>query len=137
MPSPNRPYIASRVFNDAKLLESLNKIIHPKVREDFKNWQQCQTAPYCLYEAAILFEHGGEAACDHTILVTAPKEIRIQRLLNRDHSDHREIEARMAAQWSDDKKMALADFVIENLLLNETEKKVSELHDKLLQMATA
>lgn len=129
---PNRALIASKVFKNGKLLQALNKIVHPRVREHFEAWAQRQDAPYVIYEAAVLFENGGEKNCDHTILVTAPKETRIERLLKRDRSTQKEIEARMAAQWSDERKSSLADFQIENLFLAQTKKSVIALHQKLL-----
>lgn len=130
---PNRPFIASKVFQDKKLLDSLNKIIHPRVRENFESWLGEQSAPYVIYEAAILFENGGETRCDLTILVTAPKEDRIKRLLIRDQTDRAKIEARMAAQWSDDRKKELADFHIENSQLELTKIGVQKLHKSLLR----
>lgn len=135
--APDRPYIATKVFNHHALLKKLNAIVHPKVREHFKTWAAEQKAPYVLYEAAILFENGGEKKCDFTILVTAPKEIRIERLLKRDRSDRQKIEARMNAQWSDEKKRKLADFTIENLDIEATKQSVRQLHHKLLRLITA
>lgn len=130
---PNRPLISSRVFQDKSLLDALNKIIHPAVKEHFETWLLEQTGTYVIYEAAILFEHGGETRCDFTILVTAPKEVRIKRLLKRDQSSRAKIEARMDAQWSDDRKRKLADFHIENQQLKLTEERVHELHKTLLR----
>lgn len=130
---PNRSWIASSVFQEKSLLNALNKIIHPKVKEDFETWLQQQKTPYVVYEAAILFENGGETRCDYTILVTAPKKMRIQRLLKRDHATRKSIEARMNAQWSDERKLKLADFSIENKELLQTKKETHRLHKVLLE----
>lgn len=128
---PNRAFIASKVFYDPILLKKLNEIMHPKVRADFKSWKNLQKGDYCLYEAAILFETKGEQSCDLTILVTAPYELKIKRLMERDRVNREEIEARMAAQWSDSEKAILADFIIENIELTNTQKQVVFLHKKL------
>lgn len=130
---PDRKYIASRVFKDSEKLKALNRIIHPAVAADFQNWLSRQKAPYIIYEAAILFESGGHKKCDRTILVTAPYEEKIKRLQFRDNSEIKEIEARMANQWSDEKKLKLADFQIENTDLALTKSKVAELHEILLK----
>lgn len=130
---PNRKYIASLVFKDAEKLNALNQIIHPAVATDFDSWKTDQTAPYVIYEAAILFETGGEKKCDFTILVTADKEERVIRLQKRDKSNRQEIEARMAKQWPDDKKRKLADFEIENHDLLLAKVQVIELHENLLK----
>ena len=76
----NRKHISSKVFSDKEKLEALNRIVHPAVRADFQLWKQGQQAPYVVYEAAILFEQGGNRSCDFTILVTADREKRIARL---------------------------------------------------------
>ncbi len=131
----DRKYIASEVFYDKEKLEALNGMVHPAVREDFAGWKQQQASAYVIYEAAILFEQGGNKNCDLTILVTASRESRIARLHKRDNSTLEEIEARMAHQWPDERKRELADFVIENEQLEETLKKVKEIHQILLETA--
>ena len=73
------------VFKDKSKLEQLNKIIHPKVKSDFENWmKKNNSAPFIIKEVAILFETNGQKYCDATILVTAPIETRIKRVLLRD-----------------------------------------------------
>lgn len=132
---PNRKFIASKVFGDKEKLEKLNQIIHPAVARHFEVWKSEQQAPYVVYEAAILFEKGGYRKCDFNLLVTAPFERRIERLQERDSSSLEEIKARMNHQWSDEKKAALADFIIENKELSKTREGVHELHKTLLKSA--
>lgn len=132
---PDRKFIASKVFNDKEQLERLNAVIHPAVGRYFENWREKQDAPYVVYEAAILFEKGGYKKCDFNLLVTAPLEVRIKRIQERDNSSPEEIEARMNNQWSDEKKAELADFIIENLELDKTREAVKRLHETLLKSA--
>lgn len=132
---PDRKFIASRVFHDREKLEELNGIIHPAVAQDFERWIKEQKAPYVVYEAAILFEKGGYKKCDFNLLVTAPYSEKIKRLQKRDDSTLEEIEARMNNQWTDEKKAALADFIIENKELAKTQKLVLQLHENLLNSA--
>ncbi len=132
---PNRPFIASKVFKDKALLEQLNAIIHPAVASHFKNWLSKQSSVYIIYEAAILFEKGSHKNFDFSILVTAPKETRIQRVLKRDNTSREQIEARMNNQWSDEKKIELADFVIKNEEIEESKKQVIHLNDIILKSA--
>jgi len=129
----NRKYVADLIFNDKELLEKVNKIIHPRVAEHFLKWCEKQKSPYVIKEAAILFENGGYKNCDFTILVTAPENIRIERVLNRDSISKNEIEDRIKNQWSDNKKRKLTDLVIENIDLNTTKEKVKEIHLFLLK----
>lgn len=133
--SLDREYIASKVFVDKELLEQLNAVVHPAVAHYFEIWKSRQNSPYVVYEAAILFEKGGYKNCDYTLLITAPKSVRIDRILNREISSREKIEARMDNQWSDEKKSALADFIIKNDNLSKTRKAVRNLHQNLLESA--
>ena len=131
----DRKYVADKIFNDSDLLEKVNSIIHPKVAEHFKNWVQHQEGNYCIKEAAILFENGNYKKCDYTILVTAPKETRIERILKRDDTTEKEIISRMDNQWPDDKKKVLASFIIKNKDLKDTKEQVLKIHEYLLEIA--
>jgi dephospho-CoA kinase len=130
---PDRAYIASQVFDNSKKLESLNKIIHPAVKKHFKNWYTLQVAPYVIKEAAILFESGSNDDCDAVITVTAPPEIRIERVILRDHTTEEAVKARMKHQWSDEEKLKLSDFVITNTSLKKTQDQVRKIHGQLLK----
>lgn len=132
---PNRPLIASRVFANHDLLEKLNAIIHPAVRTDFKAWVGRQRFPYVIQEAAILFENGSYTKFDKIILVCAPREERIKRVEERDESRREEIEARMAHQWDDNRKRVLADFVIDNLNLENSRQEVLKIHGHLMKLS--
>jgi|TARA_R100000479_G_scaffold176482_1_gene131249 dephospho-CoA kinase len=131
----NRKYVADKIFNDAELLKRVNEIIHPEVAKHFRNWAKQQSEAYCIKEAAILFENGGYKECDYTILVTAPKEIRIKRILERDDTTEDEIKSRMDNQWPDEKKIELADFIIENTDINITKEQVVKVHEHLINTA--
>ena len=129
----NKKYVADMIFNDDELLKKVNKIIHSKVANHFKKWVDKQNGLYCIKETAILFETASYKLCDYTILITSPKEERIKRLKKRDQLTRKEIENRMNNQWSDIEKSQLADAVIENALLKNTQKKVEEVHLFLLK----
>ncbi|WP_378172955.1 dephospho-CoA kinase [Aquimarina sp. SS2-1] len=128
----NRTYIANKVFNDSTLLERLNQIVHPAVADHFIAWKNRHRSPYVIKEAAILFENGGYKYCDYTILITAPEEIRIDRVLKRDNTTRSEVIARLRNQWEDAKKIPLADFVINNVNLEETWLHVNKIHNKII-----
>jgi dephospho-CoA kinase len=119
--------LAGVVFPDKKLLEQLNEIIHPAVREKFESWSILHiNRPYLIYEAAILFESGHYKNLDAMINVFAYPEIRIKRVMARDKISRELVLERMQNQWKDDKKNALADFIITNngneLLIPQVEK---------------
>ncbi len=132
----NRAYIAAKVFNDTDLLKRLNGIVHPAVREHFMEWAKKQSTPYVVQETALIFENDSQDQYDHTILVTAPKDLRVQRVIDRDGVDRKAVLERMKNQMDDAEKKAMANFCIENVDLETTRKTVKELHTKLMAMPT-
>jgi dephospho-CoA kinase len=111
----NRKYIASIVFNDKSKLSLLNNLVHPAVEQDFKEWcSQHSKKPYIVKEAAILFESNAFKLMNKNILIDAPEETRISRVIARDNSSRDQIEKRISNQWTTDKLKALADFIVIN-----------------------
>ncbi len=111
----NRKYIASAVFSDKNLLNKLNTIVHPAVETDFLQWCSSQKDnTYVLKEAAILFESGAYKKLDAVILVSAPEKVRISRVVQRDKTSVDEVKKRINSQWTTEKLISLADFLIEN-----------------------
>lgn len=125
---PDRAKLAEVVFNDAAKLQKLNSIIHPKVLEHFKNWmEEHKDAPVIIKEAAILFESGRYKDCDKIILVTAPVELRINRVMERDNTTREKVLERINAQWDDEKKAALSDFIITNISIEDAKVQTDEI----------
>jgi dephospho-CoA kinase len=110
----NRPYIAQLVFEDAFKLQQLNAIIHPITIQYAKEWASKQSAPYVIKEAALFFESGSSEGVEKIIGVTAPKHIRIQRVMQRDQITREDVIKRMEHQLEDSLKMKLCDWVIQN-----------------------
>ena len=130
----NRTYIGELVFKDPQKLKALSAIVHPAVAQDFSEWVSQQDYPYVIKEVAILFETGGYKAVDQSLLITAPKEVRLQRAMQRDQSTKEEVLARMNNQWEDEQRLPLASHVIENLTWNDTEKEIKRLHKYFLSL---
>jgi dephospho-CoA kinase len=129
----NRGALASIVFNDSEKLAQLNSIVHPVVRAHFDDWvQNHQSATYIIYEAAILFESGNYKNCDKVICVTAPLDVRIQRILGRDDTNLEAIQNRINSQWTDEQRINKSDYIIENIDLALAKLKVEEIHKILL-----
>jgi len=130
----NNKHIAGIVFNNALELEQLNSLVHPAVFRAFDSWieQVPDTVPYTLKEAALLFESDSYKMCDQTVLVIAPLETRLQRVMVRDGVSEAQVRARMDKQLSDEQKMKLADHLIYN---NETDSLIAQvlkLHQQFL-----
>lgn len=131
----NRAYIGAIVFSDPQKLKALNAIVHPAVAKDFSLWLALQKAPYVIKEVAILFETGGYKAVDQTLLITAPKEVRLQRAMQRDQVAKEVILARMNHQWEDEQRIPLADHIINNDIWEETLKEIKRLHTYFLSLS--
>ncbi|MFV5684285.1 dephospho-CoA kinase [Flavobacterium sp. GB2R13] len=115
----NREKLAEIVFNDPERLKELNKIVHPAVKRDFDQWLlEHEAAPYIIYEAAILFESGSYKNCDLIISITAPVELRIQRVMERDNTTRELVLKRINSQWTDQQRISKSDFVIENISID-------------------
>ncbi len=128
----DRKALADIVFADPGALAILNGIVHPAVRADFERWkQENRNRPLVIREAAILFESGSHADCDKVILVTAPLEKRIERVMKRDDVSREAVLARMQNQWDDKKKSSLSDFIIVNDDLRQTELQCAKILKKL------
>lgn len=111
----NKEFISKKVFSDTLLLHQLNAIIHPAVKKDFEHFvSQFPSNTIIIKETALLFEIGIQKDLDYSILVTASIETKTDRVMKRNHISKEEVEKRMHAQWSDEQKIPLADFVIYN-----------------------
>ncbi len=131
----DRQKLASIVFNDLKALRRLESLVHPAVFRHGQEWAaQYPEVPYIIREAALTFESGSYKMLDKVITVFAPKEIRIQRVLQRDNTNKEAIEARMDKQWKDERKIELADFVIVNDGTQFLIPQVLKIHKQLLEL---
>ncbi|MES2279184.1 MAG: dephospho-CoA kinase [Bacteroidota bacterium] len=113
--SLNRKHIAGIVFNNDAELIKLNALVHPATFRAFDAWLALQKdVPYVMKEAALLFESDSYKMCDRTVMVTAPLELRMKRILQRDNITRTEAESRNAKQFTEEKKISLANDLIRN-----------------------
>jgi dephospho-CoA kinase len=114
--SLNRAYLSHTVFNDTKQLDTLNKLVHPRVGANYKQWvDRNRNHPYVLKEAALLFESGAYQSLDKVIVVHAPQDLRIQRVLRRDKNRSADqVLAIIQNQMPEEEKIEKADYKIRN-----------------------
>ena len=110
----NREKLSAIVFSDSTALAKLNAIIHPAVAQDFKTWCANQSSPFVIKESAILFEHGLDKLLDGVIVVEAPDELRIKRVMNRNGITEDLVRQRIQQQLPQDELISRADWVIHN-----------------------
>jgi len=129
----NRAFLSNQVFKDQKKLDELNAVVHPAVIQHGIDWANNQTGPYSLKEAALLFESGSYFNLDKVILVTAPENIRIQRVVQRDGVSKQQVQDRISKQMPEEQKLQMADIVIVNDGIRPLIPQVYDLHHQFLK----
>lgn len=126
---PNKAKLAAYLFSDKRHADKINAIVHPVVRKDFLKWAGRQISPVIVMECAILFESGFNNLVTVVIAVSAPENVRLSRILSRDHCSVQQASARMKSQYSEAERCRRADFV----LLNDGVQDVRKETDKILK----
>lgn len=129
----NKTFISKKIFKDVSLLKKINSIVHPAVIDHYKNWFSAQDSVYVVKEVAILFEINSQKNFDFILTITAPKPLRIQRIIKRDKKSIEDIEAIMSSQFPVYKQLNNSDFVIHNNAINETRKRVYDIHNEIIK----
>lgn len=125
----DRAYLAQQIFGSKEKLSIINGLVHPAVANDFEEWlEERNGEKYVLKEAAILFESGAYQDVDITVLVIAPQDVRLERVVNRDGSSKEDVLKRMNNQWTQERKVKLADHILNNSGTQLLIPQVMELH---------
>lgn len=131
----DRQEVSAIVFKEPVKLKQLNALVHPATIAYGKAWMEKQTTPYVIKEAAIFFESGSYKDMNVMIGVFAPKELRIQRAIQREGMSLEKVRERMASQMDEEEKMKRCDYVIINDGVYPVIPRVNELHQLLLAKA--
>ncbi len=110
----NRSWVGQQVFKDKRLLKGLNDLVHPAVHADSAQWFEDQQSPFALYEAALIIEGSTQDNFDALICVTAPEELRIERVMKRNGLGRDAVVGRIKNQTSDNEKRKHCHFEIIN-----------------------
>ena len=109
----DRKALAAIVFTDEQALHDLNSITHGAVK--FKVLEMLGTKPgFAAIDAIGLFEGGLHTLCDVTVAVTAPEDVRVQRLMDRDHITQQQASLRINGQKNQAYFAKKCDYVLEN-----------------------
>ena len=132
----DRQRLRSAVFDDPRLRKTLEKALHPLIREAMQQEARQLHAPYCVFVIPLLVETGQLDLVDHVIVVDAPEPIQIARAMGRDHLSRTQVKAIMAAQATRSQRLAIADEVIENDRDHDfLRRQVELLHEKYSNLA--
>ena len=121
------------VFKDPHKLKSLNSIIHPAVAKDFESFIKTKNGDYIVKEVAIIFETNTEHNYDKIILIRAPLEERIKRVILRDNLSREDVIRRVNNQIDDSTIIDNCDYIIDNNNLKDLKEKVLKIHKDLIR----
>lgn len=127
----NRKKFAELIFNNERNIKIANSVIHPEVANCFVEWCRNKNNPIVIIEAALLIEAGFNQFVDKVITVYTPKELRINRVIQRDQISRNQVEARMLNQMPEEEKIKHSDFVIYNDNRHSLIDQVSKIIDNL------
>jgi dephospho-CoA kinase len=133
----NRKHIGNIVFKDKNKLAALNALVHPAVAKDGQAWfeqKKIEGHPYAIKEAALLIESKSYKELDKLIVVTAPLELRIERVMKRDKVPREGVEARIKNQMDEQERLKYADFIIENNDEQSLIGQVNNIHRMLIDL---
>jgi dephospho-CoA kinase len=111
----DRPALAALVFSDDEDLADLNAIMHPRIAQ--RTAAAVAAAPpesVVVYDMPLLVENGAARGWDCVVVVQAPRDARVERLVGSRGMTRKDVTARMAAQATDEERLAVADVVIDN-----------------------
>lgn len=131
--SYNRSYIADIVFQNKEKLLQINQIVHPAIFTDQNQWIEKQTAAYVIIESALIYQTNTQDNYHKIIVVHAPDDIRLQRIITRDHLTLQEAKTRLNSQQDQSFLMQQADILIANDEQSLIEQ-VMRIHRQLSEM---
>jgi len=128
----NRSKLAAIIFNNKEALSAINELVHPAVKNEFNRWSEKQSAPYVIEEAALIFESGLATNFDKIITVSAPVDVRIERVMKRDTIAKENVIERINNQMDEGLKLQQSDFIIVNDGKEMLLPQIINIHNKLL-----
>jgi dephospho-CoA kinase len=132
----NRRKLRELVFADEAALRDLDAITHPRIRARLLAWRDAQTAPYGLLDVPILIESGMDALVQRILVVDAPVEVQLARLMARDKIPEKLGRQMLSAQAERTTRLARADDVITNSGdMADVSRAVQQLHELYLALA--
>lgn len=127
----NKPYIASLIFTDQSKRSIINGIVHPAVHADFNEWAKRQLSQIVFQESALIFDTGAYQRFDATILVYAPQELRVERIMERDNCSKEEALARIESQGDPEHHKSLATYVIYNDEQQDVNRQIEDILSRI------
>jgi dephospho-CoA kinase len=128
----NNEFISSRIFTRSELKIQLEQLVHPAVRKDFEHWALAQKSNLVFQESALILATEYYQHFDAIVLISAPLEMRIERILQRDGLDRYSVLARINAQPDFESLLGRVTHLIDNSEKSSLEDQVDALISDLL-----
>ncbi len=133
----DRQRLRELVFADDDRREQLEAILHPVIRKEMLQQATQLSVPYCLFAIPLLIETGQQDLVDIILVVDAPEDLQIERLMKRDHTSEQQARSILEAQLDRSARLAAADDVITNTgSIEDLTEQVDRLHKKYLNLST-
>lgn len=126
--------LAEYICRSKRHAAQVDAIVHPEVGKAFTAWTARQTAPQVFMECALLFESGFDKLVDRSILVSAPQEKRIARVMERDGVSSEKVREWIALQMPEEEKAARADYIIYNDYARAYEESLRQLLEDITKI---
>ena len=134
----DRAALRTLVFSDEEKRRQLERITHPRIREELARQMDSADSTYVVLSSPLLLESGQSTMVDLSVVVDVPEDTQIQRTMARDHNSRELVEGIMAAQLDRDIRLSRADIVIDNSgSLEALHERGEILHQTLLARAGA
>lgn len=134
--SLDRKSLREKIFSSSDDKAFLEKLLHPRVREELVNSKRAISSPYGILVIPLLIEANMKNLVDRVLVVDLPQDLQLQRIMNRDHIDREQAMLAIMNQLPASERRLHADDVIENTLPVEKLKQVvASLHQQYLQFA--
>lgn len=130
----DRAALAGFLFAGPENASKINSLVHPRVRDDFREWCKQQDSPLCFMESAILYESGFDSETDAVVTVDAPLALRLERAVKRDSTTEEKVKSRIDAQMSQEEKVRRADFTIVNDNLQDLQNQIDSMLSCLVRI---
>lgn len=122
---PDKQALTQFLLASQENASAINAIVHPAVFADFEE------SGYEWLESGIMYESGANRYVDRVVVVTAPEEVRIERIMRRDGIDREKALQWIARQWPQERVRQLADFEIVNDGLTDIDKQLNNILEQL------
>ena len=134
----NRRELRDIIFSNPKERHWLEQLLHPLIFQQLQHELESASSPYAILVSPLLIETNQHKLTDRVLVVDVPEEVQIERAIARDNISHEQAEAILSSQTSRQKRLNLADDVIDNSgTLEQLHNQLEQLHQFYLGLAAS